>query len=111
MTNIDTSAEAVERLAALTFNVQTRLKDREQFVMSIPARLDHDMDLILANAAATLRALAAERDALREALSALLDACELRANREGGDFGPEIGPAAERAAAALRAMAEEAGDE
>jgi len=67
MSSEDTSTEAVERLAALTFNVQTRLKDREQFVMSIPARPDHDMDLILANAAATLRALAAERDALKAA--------------------------------------------
>jgi hypothetical protein len=52
-------------------------------------------------------ALAAERDALREALSALLDACELRANREGGDFGPEIGPAAERAEALVRTAAQE----
>jgi len=88
MSDIDTSAEAVERMAHWI--------EEHPFGCQI---------------AATLRALAAERDALREALSALLDACELRANREGGDFGPEIGPAAERAAAALRAMAEEAGHE
>jgi hypothetical protein len=42
---------------------------------------------------------------LHSALAELYAACELRANREGGDFGPDIGPAAERAEAALAAPA------
>ena len=38
---------------------------------------------------------------LERALRRLYYACELRANKEGGDFGPIIGPAAEIADAAL----------
>lgn len=46
---------------------------------------------------------------LYEALVALHAACELRANQEGGDFGPDIGPAAELAKAALLKATEGAG--
>ncbi len=46
------------------------------------------------------RLIAAAPDLLA-ALKALYTAVELRANREGGDFGEDIGPAAEIAAQAI----------
>lgn len=49
---------------------------------------------------ANARLIAAAPDLL-EALVALYDACELEANRRGGDFGPIVGPAAEQADAAI----------
>lgn len=45
-----------------------------------------------------LRELASE---MLAALTALYEACERRANEEGGDFGDDIGPAAELADAAI----------
>ena len=39
--------------------------------------------------------------ALLEALKGLYEACELRANADGGDFGEDIGPAAYLAEAAI----------
>ena len=49
---------------------------------------------------ANARLIAAAPELLA-ALVALRDACEVRANREGGDYGPEIGPAVELAATAI----------
>jgi hypothetical protein len=42
-----------------------------------------------------------EYERVRRALQQLYNACEYRANRDGGDFGPDIGPAAYEALAAL----------
>jgi hypothetical protein len=64
----DTSDDEVERLAVLTDGVWRRLKDGERFSMRVPAEPERDMDLILHRAAATLRALLAERDRLLKAL-------------------------------------------
>jgi hypothetical protein len=50
---------------------------------------------------AELKYAANEIERLRKALRDLYDACELRANREGGDLGPDIGPAAYAALEAL----------
>lgn len=49
---------------------------------------------------ANARLMAAAPDLL-DALQALFDACEQRANAEGGDFGSDIGPAAAMATAAI----------
>ena len=51
-------------------------------------------------AAANARLIAAAPELL-EALEGLCAACELRANREGGDYGPEIGPYAYAAEIAI----------
>lgn len=45
--------------------------------------------------------LQAENERLREAASELLKACEARANLEGGDYGPIVGPPAHKLEAVL----------
>jgi len=61
---------------------------------------DPSIDIKTANHAADASLIAAAPDLLA-ALNALYKACEWRANQEGGDFGPDIGPAAEMADAAI----------
>jgi len=56
--------------------------------------------ITIKQAQANARLIAASPDLLA-ACQALLAACEQRANAEGGDFGPDIGPAAALATAAI----------
>jgi hypothetical protein len=108
----DAQAKEIERLTVQ----QTETLSDDAVVAIRELLAAHDVPLAafiddhVGNAIVQRNEARQERDALtsqvrvlREAAKALYDACELRANQEGGDFGPDIGLAAEQVSAALAA--------
>jgi len=91
---------ADEKLATLAMTLKSDSGFRSQSKGDrISANQWRDIMLIIADAEA-YRIMRAASDML-DALQALLAACEEDANATGGDFGPVIGPAAQKAEAAL----------
>ena len=96
---IEAEAER-DRLAGENEQLRARLTESQTLVRCL-----REEDAINVAEHAALQAdrdrLAADVTRLKAAARALRDACEVRANREGGDFGPEIGPHIEELNAAL----------
>lgn len=95
MSDVDTSAEAVDGLRALLHGLIDRIVKRDDVaVLRIPPDPKHDADMICAAAEKTLRALLAERDALQEQIRAL------KANKSALEIGVDEAQAERDAAQA-----------